>query len=194
MSGKEFVFNFNGPVGQNIANVERMDVHMDKDAQIQVMNAEKMESMPPNQVVDEKTEEHSEQQQGDTSKTRHVKFFVAAMKKMQREKYNEAPPETNIKHVYDWYAVYRMAKDIGLISNFDEFLQIMQGEDWFQKPKAIQNFSNYDGSIADNTRYPNWQCKTRTKEKYFHKFLHIAQITYSLYKIKCKEANIIPFA
>ncbi len=40
MSDKHFTFNFNAPVGQNIANVEKMEVHMDKDGNNQVMNAE----------------------------------------------------------------------------------------------------------------------------------------------------------
>lgn len=44
MSDKHFTFNFNAPVGQNIANVEKMDVHLDKDGNIQVMNAETVES------------------------------------------------------------------------------------------------------------------------------------------------------
>ena len=60
MSEEKFVFNFNAPVGQNIANVECMDVHMDKDAQIQVMNAEKLESGHPNQVAEKQHEERSE--------------------------------------------------------------------------------------------------------------------------------------
>ena len=42
MSEKNFTFNFHAPVGQNIANVEHMDVHMDKDGNIQVMNAEQL--------------------------------------------------------------------------------------------------------------------------------------------------------
>ena len=42
MSDKHFTFNFNAPVGQSIANVEKMEVHMDKDGNIQVMNAEQI--------------------------------------------------------------------------------------------------------------------------------------------------------
>lgn len=42
MSENKFEFHFHAPVGQNIANVEHMDVHLDKDGQIQVMNAEHM--------------------------------------------------------------------------------------------------------------------------------------------------------
>ena len=38
-----FTFNFNGPVGQNIAKVDKMIVNMDKDGKIQVMNAGNIE-------------------------------------------------------------------------------------------------------------------------------------------------------
>lgn len=57
MSEKNFTFNFNAPVGQNIANVERMDVHMDKDGNIQVMNAEQLSAQPENtlQQVEQRT-------------------------------------------------------------------------------------------------------------------------------------------
>lgn len=39
MSAK-FEIHFHAPVGQNINNVEHMDVHVDKDGNIQVLNAE----------------------------------------------------------------------------------------------------------------------------------------------------------
>ena len=39
MSENKFEFHFHSNVGQNIANVEHMEVHMDKDGNIQVMNA-----------------------------------------------------------------------------------------------------------------------------------------------------------
>ncbi len=37
-----FEFHFHDKVGQNIANVEHMEVHFDKDMQMQVMNVEEM--------------------------------------------------------------------------------------------------------------------------------------------------------
>lgn len=42
-----FVFNFNAPVGQQIANVERMEVHFDKDMKMQVQNVENLEGVMP---------------------------------------------------------------------------------------------------------------------------------------------------
>lgn len=59
MSEKNFTFNFNAPVGQNIANVEHMDVHLDKDGQVQVMNAEKVET----HELESSLKEQSTQQQ-----------------------------------------------------------------------------------------------------------------------------------
>ena len=41
MSAK-FEIHFHAPVGQNINNVEHMDVHVDKDGNIQVLNAEQL--------------------------------------------------------------------------------------------------------------------------------------------------------
>ena len=41
MSAK-FEIHFHAPVGQNINNVEHMDVHVGKDGKVQVMNAEQV--------------------------------------------------------------------------------------------------------------------------------------------------------
>lgn len=51
MSAK-FEIHFHAPVGQNINNVEHMDVHVDKEGQVQVINAEK--------VVSHNDDKHSE--------------------------------------------------------------------------------------------------------------------------------------
>lgn len=40
MSNNKFEFHFHAPVGQNIANVEHMDVHLDKEANVQIANIE----------------------------------------------------------------------------------------------------------------------------------------------------------
>lgn len=40
MSNNKFEFHFHAPVGQNIANVEHMDVHLDKAANVQIANIE----------------------------------------------------------------------------------------------------------------------------------------------------------
>ncbi len=40
MSENKFEFHFHAPVGQNIANVEHMDVHLGKDGNVQIANIE----------------------------------------------------------------------------------------------------------------------------------------------------------
>lgn len=47
MSENKFEFHFHAPVGQNIANVEHMDVHVGKDGSVQVANVEQMTSKVP---------------------------------------------------------------------------------------------------------------------------------------------------
>lgn len=50
-----FTFNFNGPVGQNIAKVDKMIVNMDKEGKIQVMNADSIE-MPTDNPAEQNSE------------------------------------------------------------------------------------------------------------------------------------------
>ena len=51
MSEDKFEFHFHAPVGQNIAKVEKMEVHMNKDGTIQVMQAENVEMGSEQPVV-----------------------------------------------------------------------------------------------------------------------------------------------
>lgn len=54
-----FTFNFNGSVGQNIAKVDKMIVNMDKDGQIQVMNAESIETTTASTKTPQPVEQQS---------------------------------------------------------------------------------------------------------------------------------------
>ena len=49
MSGAKFEIHFHAPVGQNINNVEHMDVHVDKGGHVQVLNAENIATTSPQQ-------------------------------------------------------------------------------------------------------------------------------------------------
>jgi len=138
--------------------------------------------------------EENEDGQSDTGKDVHIRLFREAMLDMQEGFYRkEEPMEGNIKHVYDWYGVFRMAMDIGIVSSFDEFKALMNGDGWKCKPKAIQNFTIHQDAICDTFRFPNWQCKVNAHGKEFHKYLHIANHTYSIYKLKCGKAKVTPF-
>ena len=115
------------------------------------------------------------------------------MKKMQRETYCNKPLESNIKRAYEWYAIYRLAKEIGLIDNFDQYMQLMQGDDWKCKPTKIQNFQIHQSAISEDTTFPNWICPYQGELKFYNKFLHIAKFTYSIYQLSCKKAKLTPF-
>ena len=43
MNTLNFTFNFNAPVGQNIAHVDKLEAHFDKDMTMQVMDTKAME-------------------------------------------------------------------------------------------------------------------------------------------------------
>ena len=146
-----------------------------------------------NKGDDQAPTQPTEEVQTDTDKNRHIKLFVAAMKKMQVGIYCEKPLESNIKCTYEWYAIYRLAKEIGLIANFDDFLQLMKGDDWKCKPTKIQNFQLHQSAISEDTTFPNWICPSSYNNKFFNKFLHIAKVTYVLYEQSCKKTKLTPF-
>lgn len=194
MSDSKFTFNFNAPVGQNIANVENMTVNLGKDGQIQVMNAENIGSKKEH--IDDSAPKVSAKQLEvepiTDTKDNHIRLFKEAMMSIQEMMYSEITNEPNIKNAYDWCAIFRLATDIGIVASFDEFLQIMNGDGWRKKPQIPQNFQNYSSAIHKNNKYPNWQ-SGNGYEDLFKKFHQIANLTYSIYKTKCEQAQIEPY-
>ena len=47
MNTLNFTFNFNAPVGQNIAHVDKLEAHFDKDMTMQVVDTASLEASPP---------------------------------------------------------------------------------------------------------------------------------------------------
>ena len=47
MNTLNFTFNFNAPVGQNIAHVAKLEAHFDKDMTMQVVDTASLEASPP---------------------------------------------------------------------------------------------------------------------------------------------------
>lgn len=66
-----FVFNFNAPVGQNIANVEHLEAHFDKDTTMQIMNLE--------ETTQQKTETA---QQRTINEEELAKYFISSFRGM----------------------------------------------------------------------------------------------------------------
>ena len=58
MNTLNFTFNFNAPVGQNIAHVDKLEAHFDKDMTMQVVDTKAMEASPlPEVLLTEKARE-----------------------------------------------------------------------------------------------------------------------------------------
>lgn len=123
----------------------------------------------------------------------HLELFKAAMLKVQDVKYSEIKFATAIMNTYEWYAVLRLGQDIGLIDGYTDLLKLMEMGKFKHKPNNPQSVNPYKKHINPNTAYPNWQCTERASEPFFRKFKFIADNTYSLYKLGCKQHHIRPF-
>lgn len=194
MSDKHFTFNFNAPVGQNIANVEHMDVHMDKDGQLQVLNAEQL-ATAAEQPAPQEQPLPVEQPTGELSDgtiDQHLRLFKDAMLKAQDYK-----PKDSYRYLmsntYDWVAAERLGKDICLLKNYDQLVEILKEARFREVPKNSQNLTKYRAFIDSDTRYPNWQCSVQDAEGFFRKFKSIADVIYSIYKLGCRKEHIKPY-
>ena len=190
MSENKFEFHFHAPVGQNIANVEHMDVHIDKDGQIQVMNAEQFTTSHEDQAQANGTEGYFELTDG--TMEQHLQFFKEAMLKAQDIVYKSEHTKL-VANTYDWVAAERLGKDIGLLKNYDELADILKDDNFREVPKNSQNLTPYRTIIAENTKYPNWQCYKPNEDGKFRKFKQFADAIYSLYKLNCEKNHIKPF-
>lgn len=193
MSEKNFTFNFYGNVGQNIANVEHMDVQMDKDGKIQVMNAESMgaTTSEPSEQMELPTEPPMEEITDGTIE-QHLRLFKDALLKVQTVK-SGVQYKYLIDNTYDWVAAERLGKDIGLLRNYDQLVEILQDERFKEVPKNSQNLTKYRAYIDSNTRYPNWQCSNLKADGFFRRFKQIADTIYSIYKLGCQKEHIKPY-
>ena len=191
MSDKNFTFNFNGPVGQNIANVERMEVYMDKDGQIQVMNTEQVTA------ASEQPQEQPQEQPNtgitDGTIEQHLQLFKEAMLKAQEIKQNKDSYRFLMSNTYDWVAAERLGKDWGVLKNYDQLVEILQDKRFREVPKNSQNLTKYRAYIDPNTRYPNWQCSNMDADGFFRKFKQIADNIFSIYTLACRRDHIKPY-
>lgn len=193
MSDKHFTFNFNAPVGQNIANVEHMDVHMDKDGQVQVLNAEQLTTAAEQPAPQEQPAPNNDcGELTDGTIDQHRRLFKEAMLKVQDYKPKDSYRYL-LSNTYDWVAAERWGKDLGIIKNYAQLEGILQDKRFREVPKNSQNLTKYRAYIDDNTRYPNWQCSVPDVEGFFRKFKEIADLINSIYKLGCHREHIKPY-
>jgi len=191
MSEKKFEFHFHAPVGQNIANVEHMDVHLDKDGQIQVLNAEKVTAEHKDPESDPELKQEVELTDGTLDQ--HLQLFKDAMLQVQSAKYSEIKYAKAISNTYDWQAVVRLGQDIGLLGGYTDLIALMKDEQFKYVPANPQNLNPYRKYINDSPTFPHWQCSHPAYEGTFRKFKFIADNTYSLYCLACAKHHIKPY-
>ena len=128
----------------------------------------------------------------DGTMEQHLRLFKEAMLKAQDIVYKSEHTKL-VANTYDWVAAERLGKDIGLLKNYDELADILNGDNFREVPKKTQNLTPYRSIIADNTRFPNWQCYKPNEDGKFRKFKQFADAIYSLYKLNCEKNHIKPF-
>ena len=127
------------------------------------------------------------------TKEQHIHCFIEAMLKVQATKSN-SPYKLCISYSYDWVAVERLGKDIGLLNSYEELEAILKSNERFQHvPKNSQNLTPYRAYIHSNYQYPNWQSANANAESFFRRFKETADNTYSIYTLACRREHIKPY-
>ena len=154
---------------------------------------EAVEENIKDESVDEKEIEQREYcELTDGTMEQHLQFFKEAMLKAQDIVYKSELTKL-VSNTYDWVAAERLGKDIGLLKNYDELADILKDDNFREVPKNSQNLTPYRTIIAENTKYPNWQCYKPNEDGKFRKFKQFADAIYSLYKLNCEKNHIKPF-
>lgn len=151
-------------------------------------HAQEQPAKPQEQPQEQPTGEIS-----DGTIEQHLQLFKEAMLKAQEIKQNKDSYRLLMSNTYDWVAAERLGKDLGLLKNYDQLVEILQDERFREVPKNSQNLTKYRAYIDPNTRYPNWQCTNLDADGFFRKFKQIADIIYSIYKLGCAQNHIKPY-
>ena len=158
MSEEKFEFHFHAPVGQNIAKVENMTVHMDKDGKIQVMSADNIAAQTT----------HPTQPQQPTA----LNKVDAAIK---------AVFDSNLCESADWIAVTRLLQERGLKQpNGLPYDAARINEICGQEVTSANSISRSIMNERIGGRYPNWTirsgCNTREMPNKLRHYNAVAKI------------------
>lgn len=127
------------------------------------------------------------------TKEQHIQCFTEAMLKVQNTK-SDDKYKCIINNTYDWAAVERLGKDIGLLKNYEELEAILKSNERFlYVPKNTQNLTPYRACIHPRFQYPNWQHSGEKDEGIFRRFQELADRVYKIYTLACKREHIKPY-
>lgn len=123
----------------------------------------------------------------------HMELYKEAMLQVQDAMFSKETYEKAIKRMYDWYAAYRLGKELGVLSNFEEMQALMQDKRFQCVPKRRQNFAAYVKYINKDSYFPNWQCSSKWGQTYLVKFKFIAERIHKRYETNCHARGIEPY-
>ena len=127
------------------------------------------------------------------TKEQHIQCFTEAMLKVQETK-SDDKYKCIISNTYDWAAVERLGKDIGLLKNYEELEAILKSNERFlYVPKNTQNLTPYRVCIHPRFQYPNWQHSGEKHEGIFRRFQELADRVYKIYTLVCRREHIKPY-
>ena len=127
------------------------------------------------------------------TKEQHIQCFIEAMLKVQNTK-SDDKYKCIISNTYDWAAVERLGKDIGLLKNYEELEAILKSNERFlYVPKNTQNLTPYRACIHPRFQYPNWQHSGEKHEGIFRRFQELADRVYKIYTLACQREHIKPY-
>ena len=127
------------------------------------------------------------------TKEQHIQCFIEAMLKVQNTK-SDDKYKCIISNTYDWAAVERLGKDIGLLKNYEELEAILKSNERFlYVPKNTQNLTPYRACIHPRFQYPNWQHSGEKDEGIFRRFQELADRVYKIYTLACQREHIKPY-
>lgn len=144
-----FTFNFNAPVGQNIAHADKVIVHFDKDMKMQILDTD--------EITDNDDEEDS-----DESK------LISCIETLMSEK--ESNGDWLVSQGNHWIAIFRIVVDKNLgvsesdYTGFCNMIDRIKRKE-FRIPLKLDNIkkitdSNYTQPF-DRWRFKTSYCKTR---------------------------------
>ena len=178
--GFKYVENEIGNVAEGGVGVQKI-YNSDSHAQEQPAKPQEQPQEQPNAEISDGTIEQ------------HLQLFKEAMLKAQEIKQNKDSYRLLMSNTYDWVAAERLGKDLGLLKNYDQLVEILQDKRFREVPKNSQNLTKYRAYIDPNTRYPNWQCSNMNADGFFRKFKQIADNIYSIYTLACRRDHIKPY-
>ena len=127
------------------------------------------------------------------TKEQHIQCFIEAMLKVQNTK-SDDKYKCIISNTYDWAAVERLGKDIGLLKNYEELEAILKSNERFlYVPMNTQNLTPYRACIHPRFQYPNWQHSGEKDEGIFRRFQELADRVYKIYTLACQREHIKPY-